>query len=278
MKRILLFLLAICSTVVSISPSKIVVIADVHSDIHRFKQILQDAHIIDKKDHWIAPPNTFVVQLGDQIDPKLPDKDDISDNHHYKMIYFTDNLQKSAQANSSNFISMIGNHELMNLEKIKTKSKLRDIIALRPIVHFDIDKYLFCHGGFKKRHYYILHIYNKTLRDLNTIWYKYVYDMSLTLTEEVILNNLILDTENSILYTRTQDTNRDINMLFNLIDVDYMFVGHTVYDSIRLKDKIWYLDLYLKDAFDNSRYNYIVIENGNIIVKTLEDTTFSLLI
>jgi hypothetical protein len=278
MKRILLFLLALCSAVTSLSPSKIVVIADVHSDIYRFKQILQDASIIDKKDHWIAPPNTFVVQLGDQIDPKLPDKDDINDNHHYKMIYFTDKLQKSAQANSSNFISMIGNHELMNLQKIKTKSALRDIIAMRPIVYFDIDNYLFCHGGFKKRHYYILHIYNKTLKDLNTIWYKYVYDMSLTFTEEIVLNNLILDTENSILYTRIQDSSRDINSLFNLLDIDYMFVGHTVYDSIRLKDKVWYLDLYLKDAFENARYNYIVIEDGNIIVKTLEDTTYSLLL
>lgn len=253
-------------------PKKIVVIGDVHSDIYRFKQILQEANIVDATDNWIAPPNTTVVQLGDQIDPKLPDKDDINDNHHFKMIYYTDKLQKLAQENNGKFISMIGNHELMNIEKIKNKPRLRDIIAARSVILSDIPNYLFCHGGFRKRHYYLLHIYNKTMKDVNAIWYKYLYDIPLTLTEELILDNLILDVDNSILYSRIADNKEDINLLFNLLNVDYMFVGHTVADAIHMKDKIWYLDLYLRDAFENNMYNYIIIEDGDIKINHLHNT------
>ena len=247
-----------------INTSKIIIIADIHADISRFKLILQDAKILDEQEQWIAEPNTVVVQLGDQIDPKSIDKDDINDKHHFKLIYFTDKLKRMAQANQCDFISMIGNHELLNMAHIRKKENLRNIIASRPIL-LHMKNYLFCHGGFKKRHWYLLDIYNKTMDDINLIWYKYVNEFHMTLNEEIILNNLILDTENSILFTRTQDIKQDIDKLFNILNVDYMFVGHTITDYVSLKNKIWYLDLMLKDAFENMTYNYLIIDNNGFI-------------
>jgi hypothetical protein len=48
---------------------RIVVIGDMHGDIRRFKNILIDAKIINNNLEWIAePPETIIVQLGDQVD------------------------------------------------------------------------------------------------------------------------------------------------------------------------------------------------------------------
>ena len=262
---------SIASPISTHTISKLVVIADVHADIYRFRDILQDAKIIDAEDKWIAEPNTVVIQLGDQIDPKYP----LNDNHHFQMIYFTESLKKSAIRKHSNFISMIGNHELMNIEKIKQKPALRDIIASRPVIE-KLDNYLFCHGMFNKYHYYLMDIYNNTIDDVNDIWRKYVSNIPMaTLSDEIILNKLILDTENSILYDREPDIKYDINKVFNAMNVDYMFVGHTITDYIHLKDKIWYLDLLLKDAFEKLAYAYIIIKDGDIMIKQLTPNTRS---
>lgn len=245
--------------------SKFVIIADVHADIPRFKHILYDAKILNLEDKWIAEPNTVVIQLGDQIDPKYP----INDAHHFKMLYFTDTLKQLADAHDSRFISMIGNHELMNIEKIKEKPALQNIIASRPVIQ-KLDNYLFCHGMFNKYHYYLLDIYNKTLDDVNYVWSKYVMNVSMiSESDNIILNKLVLDTENSILYDRIPDNKYDINKLFNILDIDYMFVGHTITDYVHLKDKIWYLDLLLKDAFEQMKYSYIIIKDGDIVMKQL---------
>jgi hypothetical protein len=76
------------------------IFADVHADMKRFVYILRDANIINNKHEWIAKPNTVVVQLGDQIDPKFPD---IPSSHHFEMIYFTDYINKQAiQSNNIN--------------------------------------------------------------------------------------------------------------------------------------------------------------------------------
>jgi hypothetical protein len=248
--------------------NKIIVIADVHADVFRFKEILKDAKVLGYDDKWIAK-NTTVIQLGDQIDPKSIDNKDIDNTHHFSMIYYTKSLQKTALDNGSKFISLIGNHELMNIEKIKRKPKLRDIIANRPVLQF-LHNYVFCHGGFKKKHYYLLRIYNKTIDDLDSIWYKYVYDLPLSMIEDVILKSLILDTTDSILYTRIPDNKNDINNLFQLLNIDYLFVGHSETKFVYMQNKIWFLDLQLKSAFDGKIYNYIIIEDDKIIVKPLE--------
>ncbi len=262
-KRLLLFILNLFAISEANQISKIIVIADVHGDLARFRTILQDARILNSQDKWIAEPNTVVVQLGDQIDPKYP----VNDSHHFRLTYFTHHLQKMAKANYGDFISIIGNHELMNIEKIKNKPELCSIIASRPII-LKLDNYLFCHGMFTKRHYYLLDIYNQSIENVNNIWKKYVNDIPITLlNEEIILNNLILDTENSILYTRVADSKIDINKLFNLLSIEYMFVGHTISEHIHLKDKVWYMDLLLQNAFNSKSYNYVIIKDGDIIIK-----------
>lgn len=249
--------------------SRLVIIADIHDDLSRFRTILQNAKIIDKNNNWITPPNTLVVQLGDQIDRKHIDDDDINNKHHFRMIRYTDFLQTLASQKGCIFISMIGNHELMNIEKIKNKLDIRYIISQRPIVAI-VDNYLFCHGGFHLEHYLMLKSFHKNIQDLNDIWYKYVYDMDLTTDETQLLNALILDTENSILYTRKTADKYDNDNLFRHLNLEYMFVGHSETKHIYLKNKVWHLDQVLRTAFDAKTYTYIDIVDGNITVKNLK--------
>ena len=53
---------------------RIIVIGDIHGDIMRLLTCLRAALVINEANAWIAqPPDTFVVQLGDQLDGKHRD-------------------------------------------------------------------------------------------------------------------------------------------------------------------------------------------------------------
>lgn len=244
---------------------RIVIIADIHSDYDRFNNILQNAKILDKNNKWIAE-NILLVQLGDQIDRKAIDKYDISNKHHFRLTYYTDYLKKEAKKYNSDIVSLIGNHELMNIDKIRNKEAVKNIIADRPVL-FKFYKYLFCHGGYTKSHYDMLNTFKKDIEDINIIWNKYVMDIDLSAIETEILNYLILNTTDSILYIRKDLDTKDL--LHNL-DIEYMFVGHNETKNIHLKNKVWYLDQMLKTAFDNSNYNYLEIIDDTIFVRSLK--------
>ena len=97
-------------------PERLVVIGDIHGDIKRFKNILIDAKIINENIEWIAEPkNTFVIQMGDQIDSLNRTTDvDWEVIEDIEMITFTNILDKLAIAKGGRLISIIGNHEFMN--------------------------------------------------------------------------------------------------------------------------------------------------------------------
>jgi len=246
----------------------IVIIADVHGDLNRFKYILRDAGILDNHNKWCAPPNTTVVQLGDQIDPKQIDAHDISGKHHFKMIYYTNYLQQQADIANSSFISMIGNHEHMNIEKIRNKSNLIDIVANRPIIH-KIGNYIFCHGSLKMVHQELMNENGLKLDDVNNLWKRYVLNEPLSDKDKSLIDVLIVG-NNSIIYTKSADTKDDVSKVLDTHNVDYMIVGHLVTKYIHLKNRIWYLDQLLKKAFDEYIYSYIVIEDGDIQIKSLK--------
>lgn len=252
-----------------VNVSRIIVIADVHDDLERLKRILENAKIINKSDDWIAEPNTIVIQLGDQIDRKPIDDDDIPDKHHFRVVKYTEYLRQSALDTGSDFISLIGNHENNNIEKIRSKPDIQNIISRRPIVAI-LNNFLFCHGGYHMDHHKYLRSYHKNIRDLNDIWYKYVYNMQLKEDETNILNNLILDRENSILYTRHMPSKYENRRLFHDLRIQYMFVGHQETQNLFLRNGIWYLDQILRQAFDTRAYNYIDIHDDNITIKSLQ--------
>lgn len=86
-------------------PETIVAIGDVHGDFDDFVAILQRATIIDAQHHWSGNKATL-VQVGDLLD-RGPKPRDVMD--------LMMALEKEAPKAGGRVVSLLGNHEMMNL-------------------------------------------------------------------------------------------------------------------------------------------------------------------
>jgi hypothetical protein len=269
--------------------SRIIIIGDVHGDIKRFKQILIDASVINNNFEWTAePPNTIIVQLGDQIDSLnrlTTEKWEVLND--YEMIYFTEHLDNIARVKGGRCISLIGNHELMNVigdfsyvsplnqEEIRTslfkpQGSIALLLAKRPLV-VKIKDLLFCHAKMNIRHLEILKKYDKDVFYLNTIWENYLKNNKIKIEDKEILDNIIIGSK-GILWNRDTNDINETTKLFNNLKVSYMFLGHTALPQVTFLDnQIWYCDTGLSRAFGTKQYQYIDINNNSINVKTINE-------
>lgn len=269
---------------------RIIIIGDIHGDIKRFKTILRDSMIINDNFEWIAePPNTIIVQLGDQVDSqnrvKTNEWEILND---YEMIYFTEHLNNIARVKGGYCISLIGNHELMNIigdfsyvsnsslsnerrELFRTKTgSIALILARRPLI-IKIKDLLFCHAKLELRHLEILRKNNKDIFYLNFIWKNFIENNKVALEDKEIFDNIILG-NNGILWNRANNNIKETEKLFKELGVSYLFLGHTALEQITLFDnQIWYCDTGISRAFGTSKYQYIDINNRNINVKTINE-------
>jgi hypothetical protein len=270
--------------------NRIVIIGDIHGDIRRFKDILIDAKIINKNIEWIAEPkNTIVIQMGDQVDsvnrdPSLEEWEVLPD---IEMLYFTDLLNKIALSKGGRVISLIGNHELMNVignfsyvsqtslnnnykrqELFKPGGTLSALLSQRPLV-VKIGKLLFCHAGLTLEHLNILSKYNKDISYLNTIWKNFIKNNAILIEDKEIFENIILDMD-GMLWTRDLNDGEDLIKFKEQLGCIYMFVGHTVVERVKLiNDFIWYTDTGISRSFGNTSYQYIDIFNNELNIKNI---------
>jgi hypothetical protein len=101
---------------------RIIVIGDVHGDMDITIKSLRDvAKVINNKLEWIGG-TTIIVQLGDQIDSCRPNgipcklKKTLEDEAmDIKILVFFTKLHEQAQKEGGAVYSLIGNHELMNV-------------------------------------------------------------------------------------------------------------------------------------------------------------------
>ena len=276
---------------------RLVIIGDIHGDIKRLKNILIQAKIINNNIEWIAePPNTVIVQMGDQVDSLNRDGGDavniINDweiLEDVEVIYFTNLIDKIEQTKGGRFISIIGNHEFMNVignysyvssksmnndenrrgDLFKPRGTLSPILSKRPIV-LKIDDLLFCHAGLTSGHVDILKKYNKDIPYINKIWKNFVLYGKVLLEDKEIFDNILLDNE-GILWTRNLDDSDKAKKMLSDINCTFMFVGHTVMDKIRIHEKkIWYTDTGISRAFGKKEYQYMEIINNNIYVRDVD--------
>ena len=280
-------------------PKRIIIIGDIHGDIKRFKNILVDAEVINNDLEWIAqPPETIVVQVGDQIDsanrsPDIPEWELLDD---VNMLYLTDSLDNIARAKGGRVLSLIGNHEMMNtignFSYVSKKSMFTDrekyfkptgtispILAKRPIV-LKIGPLFFCHAGIKKNHIDILDKHDKHVSYLNELWTRYMRTGKLIRDDGVIdkadieiFNSIVLDGENGILWTRSIDTEEDAQYVLNKIGCKFVFIGHSPMEGIKfINNRLWYTDTGISRAFATSEYQYIEILDYHIRIRKITET------
>jgi len=269
--------------------SRVIIIGDVHGDLKRFKGILIDASVINNNFEWIAePPNTIIVQLGDQVDSlNRLTTENWEVLNDYEMIYFTEHLDNIARVKGGRCISLIGNHELMNVigdfsyvsplnqEEIraslfKPQGSIALILAKRPLV-VKIKDLLFCHAKMNIKHLEILKKYDKDIFYLNTIWENYLKNNKIKIEDKEILDNIIIGSK-GILWNRDNNDANETSNLFNQLKVSYMFLGHTSLPQIAFLDnQIWYCDTGISRAFGTKQYQYIDINNNSINIKTINE-------
>jgi len=262
--------------------SNIIVIGDIHGDIERLKNLLIKEKIINNNLEWIAH-NTLVIQLGDQLDSlnriiNIKEWEILKD---IDVVNFTNLLSKIAILKNSLFISLNGNHELMNIlgnfsyvskkslnhdriNLFKKNGIYRNILANRPLI-VKINDLLFCHAGIKKHHLDILDKYNKNIFYINEIWKKYLLLDNLDNIDTHIFNTIINDND-GIMWTRNIYNDNENKYVLNKLNSTYMFVGHNTVDNIKLKNNIWFVDSGLSRSYGRNNYEYIKIKNKNISI------------
>jgi len=269
--------------------NRLIIIGDIHGDIRRFKEILIDSKIINNNFEWIAePPNSIVIQLGDQVDSlNRMTNENWEVLNDYEMIYFTEHLDNIARTKGGRCISLIGNHELMNvigdfsyvspmnkndlrINLFKSQGSLALILAKRPLI-LKINDLLFCHAKFENKHLELLKKNNKSIFYINEIWEKYLTTSKINLEDKEIFDFIILGNK-GILWNRNNNNLNETKLLFNEIKVSYMFLGHTALNNITFLDnQIIYCDNGISRAFGKNSYQYIDIINNTINVKTINN-------
>jgi hypothetical protein len=272
-------------------PDRLVIIGDIHGDIKRFKNILIDANIINDNIEWIAEPkNTIVIQMGDQIDSLNRTTDnDWEVIEDIEMINFTNILDKLAIAKGGRLISLIGNHEFMNIlgnytyvssksiannekrrrELFKPGGQISSILSNRPVI-VKIGGLLFCHAGLKISHLMILYNYNKDIKYINTIWKIFATSNNINGAEDNDIFSKIILSDDGILWTRELDNPEEMEIMLKKLNCSYMFVGHNVVDGIKfINNMLWYTDTGISRAFGTSSYQYIDINNMTVNIRTV---------
>lgn len=104
---------------------KIIVIGDLHGDWEMTLKVLDHAKVIRRSNpcKWIGK-DTVIVQLGDQIDRcrgsgsqcHTPNFTKNDENNDWKILKYMTDLHKEALKSGGAVYSLLGNHELMNVE------------------------------------------------------------------------------------------------------------------------------------------------------------------
>ncbi len=123
---------------------RIIAIGDIHGDLKLAKDCLKVAKCINNNDEWIGG-NTYVVQVGDQIDscrplskvtkcnqPGVTINDEPSD---IKILEFFTKVDKKAREQGGMVVNLLGNHELMNVMGNMDYVSYENLVIFDPKTH-----------------------------------------------------------------------------------------------------------------------------------------------
>lgn len=254
--------------------SRIVAIGDIHGDYKALLLILRKAKLINKSNNWIGR-NTYLVQLGDQVDSLCRDNScALKDPQELKIMLFLNQLDQEARVQKGRVISLLGNHEMMNMQgdfryasKVDLKvmggeqgreslfkpgGQLARVLSKTRHAIAKIGDYVFVHGGFLPRHT------------------KYSFDQINNIAKRFMLGEAHLENTRAfrelfegphgILWTRAYSTeyprHDQISYVNKKLGIKSMVVGHTVQDegiNSAVDGKVWRVDTGMSRAFGHRR-------------------------
>lgn len=284
------------------TPGRILVIGDVHGDLQRFLHCLYSCRIFNEHLEWIAEPrNTIVVQLGDQVDSmhRTPSKEtEWEQLCDVEMIHMTDRLDRIARIGGGRVLSLLGNHELMNVEGDFTyvsehsKSKLpltrrhhmfrpggciAQILARRNLI-LKIGSHLFCHAGILPHH--LAHA-PQGLHQINEAVRKYLRGLPLTAEDFTIMREVVMNPQ-SVVWTRSYvelandpKLNDAIEEVLRMTECRHIYTGHNTVPTIAhlANGKVFLVDAGLSRAYDSTKLHCMQIlhpDTPNETIQTIE--------
>lgn len=277
------------------APKRIIVIGDIHGDIGILCSCLYMANIINHKFEWIAQPaDTIVVQMGDQVDSLSRDANQPWEKiDDMTLLQFTDRLDEIARKKGGRFISLLGNHEVMNVlgqfdyvsplsmqkaggiqgrrERFQPGGSCAKILAKRNVVQ-KIGGLLFCHAGLLPHH---LQLIDGQLPLINLLMKRYLSRDMQNDNGLALFHSLFVD-EMSILWNRFYleqmgpNAEQVLNDVLKHTNSTQMIIGHNPLQNITTfyNFKLWVTDIGLSRAFSNEGLEVLEILNGGIPSET----------
>lgn len=252
---------------------KIIVLGDLHSDFIKTIKILKLAKVIDDNNNWIGG-SSYVVQVGDQLDGcrqscnrKPNDYIKRKRAKDIELMEFMNKLSKDADKDGGAVISLLGNHELMNVsgnmnyvnyedihndefinnnkgmsaesarkDSFKPGSKYAKVLACSRLPAVIIGDYIFVHAGFVDKFLETLEIKDRYgLYNVGVLLRKWL----LNLIDQNNVINIIKGKEYSMFWDRILGNlpsglnNNDpqcvehLEKSLKIFGVGHMFIGHT---------------------------------------------------
>lgn len=283
---------------------RIIVIGDIHGDLGRLMDILYSTQIINQNMQWTAQPaNTVVVQLGDQIDSisRTPSTKDAQWErlNDIEVLKFMDQLDVLARRHGGRAISLIGNHELMNVmgdfsyvsSVSMTKSYGQEVrkqmftvggnlaqrLSRRNIIQ-KVGSLLFVHAGLLPHHLQI--VGDTQIHRINEAFRKFLRKEPISDEDQKILFQVIIH-DDGILWTRKfmelQSNPTELSQLLDTVlektECTKMFVGHNTVAHIgTVEGKLWFTDSGISRAYGNKEFEALDIRNDGAQLNILRIT------
>lgn len=259
---------------------RVVVIGDLHGDWDATVETLKNAGVLRENKYgnyvWIGG-NTFVIQVGDQVDRKSRDIYDNTDEaSELKIIKLLDYLHNLAKKKGGAVLSLLGNHELMNVEgnfnyasdmgirffggpdgrynAFKPGGWLAKYLAENRSSFFIVNNWLFVHGGITKEF-----VDNYSLNELNYYVREYLLG-NINYNNDQKLD-YFLHHPNSVFWARNLGNDsvncEEVDYICKKLKIKGIVVGHTVQEKINCvcNGKVWRIDVGLSKSFGNRGFN-----------------------
>jgi len=256
--------------------------------------------IINNNWEWTAEPKeTVVVQMGDQVDSaaRVPDLEASSWEQvtDLDVIIFMDRLDTVARCHGGRAISLVGNHELMNVMgdygyvsehsmkrtggedarrlAFRPTGIIGQILAKRNLV-LRVGPLLFVHGGILPIH---LDVVQDNLHKMNEAYRRFIREESLSPEDQWILAGVLLDSD-GVVWTReymTQEGVAKVPEVLQRTGCIAVFTGHNTVNNItsELEGRIWFTDAMLSRAYGREGQtqvlNMMLKPTGEYLIQTI---------